>query len=109
MNDENRELEELAQAYLKAKYGTGFANMDEWPWKKTTDKPLQDKPLLLRMASGYVKPHDRLYITGFYNADWRPRAPWRDCRGDSLTDSVPEKDVAELEWVYLSDVTGGSQ
>lgn len=74
--------------------------MIQWKSCKTETPPIR-LPILLLAQSGYLAPHDIAIVSGFYDPEWRPLDPWRDCTGDALSDHgwVPQY------WARLDSMT----
>lgn len=69
-------------------------------WQLASEQPPHRVPILMTGSSGYVEPNHRFVEAGFYDAQWRPLAPWRNCQGDAVNDSGNYP----THWCLLSDL-----
>lgn len=70
------------------------------PWVEVAIKPEPNVPIEMTGDSGYIAPHDRFLISGYYDPEFRPRSPWLDSTSTCLEDSgwVP------THWRRLSEL-----
>lgn len=61
--------------------------------------PENDRPVLAVRKSGYINSAFEI-MTARYMIDYRPKSPWRDVGGDSVTDSGADI----LGWKYADDL-----
>lgn len=66
-------------------------------WIPVSELPPTRRPLLFTGDSGYIKPHDRFVVAGYYDPQFRPLSPFQDCTSTSLSESGFEP----THWAYL--------
>jgi len=66
----------------------------------TTHIPERRRPIVIVGSSGYVKPHDIIITTGYYDDEYRPNSPWLDECGECLTNDA----VIPYFWCYRKDL-----
>lgn len=68
-------------------------------WRPVTDLPDIRRPIIMRCSSGYIAPNDVAYVTGHFDDEWRPHAPWREYSGDALG----EAGLEPTRWIYRDE------
>jgi hypothetical protein len=67
-------------------------------WKEADKEiPVTRKPILMKGPSGYIEPNQVLYVSGYYDSDYRPRSPWIDSQGTC----VIELGLVPTHWCYV--------
>jgi hypothetical protein len=69
-------------------------------WLTTSEPPFRREPILMRGVSGYIHPNDIAYVSGYYDDEYRPLAPWRTWSGDCAL----EDQQSITHWIYLSEL-----
>ena len=69
-------------------------------WKPITTIPERGVPIVMRGPSGYGPPKDVNYVSGYYDAEYRPHSPWQTVGNDAVTDYFP----MPVEWCYRSEL-----
>jgi len=80
-------------------------------WKSCDKtKPEIRKPILMKGDSGYIEPHGTLYISGYYDPEYRPRSPWLDSQSSCVSDCGLTPThwcyIEDLEWLLTTDFSG---
>jgi hypothetical protein len=55
-------------------------------WHPVAELPPEGVPIIIIGKTGYRAPHDRLVISGRFEPEYRPLAPWRTSQNDALSD-----------------------
>lgn len=66
----------------------------------TEQQPKRRIPILMKGDSGYVEPNGTLYISGYYDPEYRPRSPWLDSQSSCVSDCG----LLPTHWIYISDL-----
>jgi hypothetical protein len=65
-----------------------------------TEKPNPGVPIVMKGDSGYIKPNNVMYISGYYDLEYRPRSPWLN----SQSTCVEDYGLTPTHWIYVAEL-----
>lgn len=72
----------------------------ELEWHAPADIPERNRPILMTGSIGCVAPEDAYFVSGFYDAVWKPHNPWRTSTGSAIEDAYGHV----VSWAYLPEL-----